>query len=65
MQREISDSEIEAFLVRNSTKHASQLTLIGSALTFLWPDGAPAGSAERVVRAILERPTIALDSPHG
>jgi hypothetical protein len=62
MQRQISDNDIEAFLIRNSSKHASQLTLIGSALAFLWPDGAPAGSAERVVRTILAHPTLALES---
>ncbi len=61
MERNISDNDIEAFLIRNASKHASQLTLIGSALTFLWPDGAPAGAAERVVRACLAHPTIAME----
>lgn len=61
MQRQISDNDIEAFLVRNASKHGSQLTLIGSALTFLWPEGAPAGAAERVVRACLAHPTITME----
>ena len=61
MDRQITDRDIELFLTRNAGKHASQLTLIGSALIFLWPDGAPVGAAERVVTACLAHPTLTLN----
>ena len=61
MECQITDRDIESFLIRNAGKHASQLTLNGSALIFLWPDGAPAGSAERVVTACLAHPTLTLN----
>jgi hypothetical protein len=60
MERQITERDIELFLTRNAGKHASQLTLIGSALIFLWPDGAPPGAAERVVNACLAHPTLTL-----
>jgi hypothetical protein len=58
MRRTISDSDIEAFLLRNAEKHASQLSLIESAVTFLWPEGAPPEEARRVVLAALARPSL-------
>lgn len=61
MKRQITDGDIESFLARNAAKHASQLTLIGSALIFLWPEGAPPGAAERVVTACLAHPTLTLN----
>ena len=61
MERQITDRDIELFLTRNASKHTSQLILIGSALIFLWPDGAPAGAAERVVTACLAHPTLTLN----
>jgi hypothetical protein len=53
MPREISDDDIRAFLRNHAAEYRSQVTLIQSAVRRLWPDGAPSGGAERVVRVCL------------
>jgi hypothetical protein len=61
----ISDSDIEFFLRRNAQDYPSQISLIQAAVRLLWPDGAPAGGAERVVRVCLGVPQARLPSPAG
>lgn len=58
MNRYVSDDDIQVFLARNASKHESQISLIRSAVRFLWPEGAPRDAAERVVVAALARPSI-------
>jgi hypothetical protein len=53
MARAISDGDIETFLRRNVEKYPSQISLIQAAVHLLWPNGAPTGGAERVVRVCL------------
>ncbi len=64
MSRTITDEEIQAFLQRNADSYSSQISLIQAAVDLLWPDGAPTGGAERVVRACLENP-VGRISPRG
>jgi hypothetical protein len=58
VNRYVSDDDIQVFLARNASKHESQISLIRSAVRFLWPEGAPREAAERVVVAALARPSI-------
>ncbi len=67
MARVISDDEIQAFLRRNAERYPSQISLIQAAVGLLWPEGAPTGGAERVVRVCLDGTTRRLpgSSPSG
>ncbi len=56
MGRMISDEEIHTFLRRNAASYSSQISLIQAAVDLLWPEGAPTGGAERVVRLCLDGP---------
>jgi hypothetical protein len=58
VNRYVSDEAIQVFLARNASKHESQISLIRSAVRFLWPEGAPRDAAERVVVAALARPSM-------
>lgn len=53
MARTISDGDIETFLRRNVEEYPSQISLIQAAVHLLWPNGAPTGGAERIVRVCL------------
>lgn len=52
--------DIELSLTRISSKHDSQLTLVGSALISLCADVAPHGAAEHIVAAYLAHPSVSL-----
>jgi len=54
MARIIGDDEIQSFLQRNAHHYPSQISLIQAAVDLLWPEGAPTGGAERVVRVCLD-----------
>jgi hypothetical protein len=56
MRRSVTDEDIRSFLARNAHKHSSQISLIQSAIHFLWPDGAPNEAIDRVVLAALSVP---------
>lgn len=53
MDRDVSDEDIRRFLVQNGERYASQVALMQAAVQRLWPEGAPAEGAERVVRFCL------------
>ena len=54
MPTTISDNDIAVFLRRNAGEYPSQISLIQAAVRLLWPNGAPEGGAERVVRVCLD-----------
>ena len=54
MPRIISDDDIQTFLRRNAELYQSQISLMQAAVDLLWPEGAPTGGAERVVRVCLD-----------